>query len=85
MSTSIRQITRLGLLGCGRTLIALGAFVFLLGDRLLREVFQFSFMYAEGIGLLSGILIMVIGALMQYAAKSIEHPAPRPETDHPIT
>jgi hypothetical protein len=41
-------------------------------------------MYAEGIGLFSSLLIILIGALMRYAARSMEHLPQRPETDHPI-
>ena len=70
MSTQSRHIVRVALLACGRTLIVLGGLIFLLGDRLLRGVFDYRFMYAEVVGLLGGAIIMAIGGLLQYAAKS---------------
>jgi hypothetical protein len=44
-----------------KVLMVIGLLVFLFGDRLLREIMHFDFLLGEAIGILSGLLLCVLG------------------------
>jgi len=46
-----------------------GAAVFLVGDKFLREIEHVNFVDSEGIGILSGVFLIALAALIGVAAK----------------
>ncbi|HEU5457597.1 MAG TPA: hypothetical protein VFU68_03180 [Terracidiphilus sp.] len=54
---------------CARALIVIGAIVFLLGDRFLADFANISFFLALVIGILSGLLLMIAGYLINKSLK----------------
>jgi hypothetical protein len=55
-----------------------GAIIFFLGDRALREFWHLRFVPAELIGIGGGILLLVLGAMIQSASSAkVKFPAGR--------
>lgn len=58
----------------GKVLLVIGALVFFFGDRALREMWSWNFVPAELVGIGAGILLMVLGGLLQAAFKAENDP-----------
>jgi hypothetical protein len=56
--------------GCSRILLWAGAAVFLVGDAFLYEIRHMNFFVSAAIGILGGLLVMVLGAVIGIASKS---------------
>lgn len=56
--------------GCSRLLGWVGALTFLLGDAFLYEIKHVNFLLSTLIGILGGVLLMSLGAVLQIVSKS---------------
>ncbi len=54
--------------GISRVLLGAGALIFLVGDRALREIGHLRFVPSELLGIGSGLLLIILGAVLQQAA-----------------
>lgn len=57
--------------GCSRLLLWLGALVFLFGDAFLYQIKHVNFFVSAAIGILGGVLVMLLGAGIAVARKSL--------------
>lgn len=69
MADSRQPILQRILQGCSSLLLWVGAVVFLVGGKFLYEVKHTDFLVAEGIGILGGVLLMLLGAGIVVAGK----------------
>jgi hypothetical protein len=58
--------------GSSRLLLWVGAVVFLFGDAFLYEIKHVNFFVSAAIGILGGILVMLLGAGIGLASKSLK-------------
>ncbi len=63
----LQRITR----ACSRLLLWVGAAVFFVGDAFLYEIKHVNFFVSAGIGILGGVLVMLLGAGIAVASKSL--------------
>jgi hypothetical protein len=56
--------------GCSRLLLFVGAAVFFVGGKFLYEIKHLNFFVSEGVGILGGMLLMLLGAGIAIAGKS---------------
>jgi hypothetical protein len=64
--------------GLSKLLLVAGGIIFFFGDRALREIWHFDFVPAELLGIGGGILLMILGGLLQSAAKRQQTPDATP-------
>ena len=57
--------------GCSHLLLWLGALVFLFGDAFLYQIKHVNFFVSAAIGILGGVLVMLLGAGIAVARKSL--------------
>ena len=70
MTNSRQPVLQRMLQGCSRILLWAGAAVFLVGDAFLYEIRHMNFFVSAAIGILGGLLVMVLGAVIGIASKS---------------
>lgn len=58
--------------GCSRLLLWVGALIFLLGDAFLYEIKHVNFFVSLAVGLLGGVLLMMLGAGVGLASKTLK-------------
>jgi hypothetical protein len=69
MSESRQRVLGRVIKGCSRVLLLVGAAAFLVGGKLLHEIKHESFLASEGIGVVGGILLMLLGAAIALPGK----------------
>ncbi len=57
---------------CSRLLLWVGAVVFLFGDAFLYEIKHVNFFVSAAIGVLGGVLVMLLGAGIGVASKTLK-------------
>lgn len=70
MADTQQSVLQMIIRGCSRLLLFLGAAVFLFGGKFLYEIKHLSFLVSEGVGILGGVLLMLLGAGIAMRAKS---------------
>ena len=58
--------------GCSRLLLWVGALVFLFGDAFLSEIKHVNFFVSVATGILGGVLVMLLGAGIGVASKTLK-------------
>jgi hypothetical protein len=71
MTDSRQPVLQRMIQGCSRLLLWVGAVVFLFGDAFLYEIKHVNFFVSAAIGILGGVLVMLLGAGIAVASKSL--------------
>jgi hypothetical protein len=74
IADSMQPVLKRSIQRCSRILIFVGATIFLVGDKFLREIKNVTFAVSESVGILGGLSLMFLGAGIAIAGKS-----PKPE------
>lgn len=72
MANSRQPVLERIIRGCSRLLLWVGAVVFLFGDAFLYEIKHVNFFLSAAIGILGGVLVMLLGAGIVVASKSLK-------------
>lgn len=71
MTDSRESVLQRTIRGCSRLLLWVGALVFFFGDAFLYEIKHVNFFVSAATGILGGVLVMLIGAGIGVASKTL--------------
>lgn len=72
MTDSRESVLQRTIRGCSRLLLWVGVLVFFFGDAFLYEIKHVNFFVSAATGILGGVLVMLIGAGIGVASKTLK-------------